>query len=183
MPSIISRALISIDLITDCCIEYYDWHEYRTILYKLLSSINDLQSTNEDFIEQNHLNRLYFYLIKDVIILIAILILFLQFFHEDFLREGRIRSLFLKHWHLIAICFFYLVFVISLQLIGTNYYDQFEWRNHSTNILQQGQQHFSKRDLIRSITNEPLHYFVFNLLKRTLSIMYYFCLEYNFTIN
>lgn len=95
--------------------------------------------------------QLYIYLLQDLVLLIALLVLLLQFFREKIVRARLVCTVIAHHWALLALAILYLVLVLAMQSIELS--TSSRWRVTARPLL-------------------PIH-----LLKRLIAILYYFALS------
>ena len=110
--------------------------------------IDIVTDTIADYHHDDLIIQLYLYFFQDLSLLFALMILFLQFFREEILRSHLLLTTIRNNWHIIVIYVINILTSISWQIV------------HNISTLKS--------------TWEPL--FVLHIMKRLISVLYYFCL-------
>lgn len=138
------------------------------ILTETLSSFirDDDDDDNVSVIVNTFIMKLYLFLFQDLAILAATLLILLQFFREDILRDGKTKSLLVKHWSKIIVCFLYLIITITIQVIM---------------VTLSSYENDENSKIIKNIKNgEGILFFIsIKLIQRFMAIVYYFDIHKN----
>lgn len=126
----------------------------------LTETLSSLQFDNQS---NTLIIKLYLFLLQDLAILAATLLILLQFFREDILRDGKTKSLLAKHWPKIIVCFLYLIITITMQIIMVTSV-HIDHHNDPT---------------ITNANNGEIFFICIKLIQRLMAIIYYFALHKN----